>query len=181
VPPPGPYHDAVQPEQRRALDDLLQELSAGVMRPFAPHAHDHASWSAWGAGLFGRPWLEAPFLWSESYFYRRLLDATGFFGPGPCRWVDPFEYLNAAELGDPALEPDLAALDDVERLPAGEQRRAKLLASLWGNRADLGFRIGASRGQAVPGQPAADAWPARSPCTSSPGRTTSPTRSPRTS
>jgi hypothetical protein len=45
----------------------------------------HAAWSAWGAGLFGRPWLDAPFLWSESYFYRRLLDATGFFGPGPWR------------------------------------------------------------------------------------------------
>jgi hypothetical protein len=143
------------PAQRRALDDLLQEISAGVMRPLGPHAHDHASWSAWGTGLFGRPWLEAPFLWSESYFYRRLLDATGFFAPGPWHWVDPFEHLKAAELSDPALEPDLAALDDVERLPAGEQRQAKLLASLWGNRADLGFRIGTSRGQAVPGQPAA--------------------------
>src|SRR6266571_2356896 len=45
---------------------------------------------------------------------------------------------------DPALEPDLAALDDLQRLPAGEQGAAKLLASLWGNRADLGFRIGRS-------------------------------------
>jgi len=139
------------PAQRQALDDLLREISAGVMRPLSPHAHDHAAWSAWGAGHFGRPWLEAPFLWSESYFYRRLLDATGFFGPGPWRWVDPFGYLKAAELSDPALEPDLAALDDLERLPAGEQRQAKLLASLWGNRADLGFRIGAS-----PGLPATD-------------------------
>jgi len=30
--------------------------------------------------------------------------------------------------------------------PLGEQRQAKLLASLWGNRAGLGFRIGASAG-----------------------------------
>jgi len=90
------------------------------------------------------PWLDAPFLWSESYFYRRLLDAIGFFEPGPWRWVDPFEDLKAAELADPGLEPDLAALDDLQRLPAGEQGAAKLLASLWGNRADLGFRIGRS-------------------------------------
>jgi hypothetical protein len=139
------------PVQRRALDGLLEEIASGVMRPLGPHAHDHEAWFAWGADFFGRPWLEAPFLWSESYFYRRLLDATGFFGPGPWRWVDPFEYLKAAELSDPALEPDLSALDGVERLPAGEQRQAKLLASLWGNRADLGFRIGAS-----PGLPATD-------------------------
>jgi hypothetical protein len=138
------------PPQRRALDGLLEEISSGVMRPLGPHAHDHAAWSAWGAGYFGRPWLEAPFLGSESYFYRRLLDAVGFFGPGPWRWVDPFEYLKTAELSDPALEPDLAALDTLERLPADEQRQAKLLASLWGNRADLGFRIGTSPGQAEP-------------------------------
>jgi hypothetical protein len=138
------------PGQRRALDALLQEISSGVMRPLGPHAHDHTDWSVWGAGHFGRPWLEAPFLGSESYFYRRLLDAVGFFGPGPWRWVDPFEYLKTAELSDPALEPDLAALDAVEHLPADEQRQAKLLASLWGNRADLGFRIGASPGQADP-------------------------------
>jgi hypothetical protein len=83
-------------------------------------------------------------LWSESYFYRRVLDATGFFGPGPWRWVDPFEHLKAAELDDPGLEGDLAALEDLQRLPAEEQGSAKLLASLWGNRADLGFRIGQS-------------------------------------
>jgi hypothetical protein len=58
--------------------------------------------------------------------------------------VDPFGYLKAAELSDPALEPDLAALDDLEHLPEAGQRQAKLLASLWGNRADLGFRIGQS-------------------------------------
>jgi hypothetical protein len=138
------------PVQRRALDGLLEEISSGVMRPLGPQAHDHADWSAWGAGHFGKPWLEAPFLWSESYFYRRLLDAVGFFGPGPWRWVDPFAYLKSAELSEPALEPDLAALDGLEHLPADEQRQAKLLASLWGNRADLGFRIGAAPGQADP-------------------------------
>jgi hypothetical protein len=132
------------PAQRRALDDLLEEISSGVMRPLGSHAHDHQLWSSWGAEYFGIPWLDAPFLWSESYFYRRVLDAVGFFGPGPWRGVDPFEYLKTAELVDPALGPDLAALDDLQQLPVGERGTAKLLASLWGNRADLGFRIGTS-------------------------------------
>lgn len=132
------------PDQRHALDALLTEIASGVMRPLGPHAHDQELWAAWGADYFGKPWLDAPFLWSESYFYRRLLDAIGFFEPGPWRWLDPFEFMKTAELRDPTLEPDLVALDDLEHLGANDRERAILLASLWGNRADLGFRIGAS-------------------------------------
>lgn len=132
------------PAQRTALNALLDEIAAGVMQPPGPHAHDRELWLAWGADHFGRPWLDAPFLWSESYFYRRLLDAVRFFEPGPWRCFDPFEYLKTAELRDPSLEADLTALDDLQQLGPGEQERAKLLAALWGNRADLGFRMGAS-------------------------------------
>jgi len=140
------------PAQRRGLAALLAEISSGLMAPLGPDAHDHGRWHSWGKDHFGRPWLEAPFLWSESYFYRRLLDAVHFFEQGPWYWVDPFEYLKTAELHAPALEPDLAALDDLERQPAQEQERAKLLASLWGNRADLGFRIGRTAGSGHAGQ-----------------------------
>ncbi len=134
------------PGQRRALEALLEEVASGVVEPLSPHAHDHETWVLWGANYFGKPWLDTPFLWSESYFYRRLLDAVRFFEPGPWRWLDPFEYLKTAELRDPALEPDLKALDDLQELDADDQERAILLASLWGNRADLGFRMGASSG-----------------------------------
>lgn len=139
-------HDAhpYGPHQRAALDRLLEEIAAGPMAPLGEHAHDQELWARWGADHFGRPWLDAPFLWSEAYFFRRLLDAVGFFEPGPWHGIDPFEPLKTAELRDPALEPDLAALDDLQRLSVREQGQAKLLASLWGNRADLGFRIGAS-------------------------------------
>jgi uncharacterized protein with ATP-grasp and redox domains len=132
------------PGQRRELEALLEEISSGVMEPLGPHTHDHELWAAWGAEYFGKPWLDAPFLGSESYFYRRLLYAVRFFEPGPWRWLDPFEYLKTAELRDPALEPDLTALDDSQHLSAEDQKRAILLASLWGNRADLGFRMGTS-------------------------------------
>lgn len=130
------------PAQRRALDALWEEISTGTMQPLGPHAHDHDVWAAWGADYFGKPWLDTPFLWSEAYFYRRVLDAVDYFTPGPWRSVDPFEPMKTAELRDPALEPDLAALDDLQALSPEQQCQAKLLASLWGNRADLGFRIG---------------------------------------
>jgi hypothetical protein len=140
------------PVQRRGLEALMEEISSGLMAPPAPDAPDQEIWNSWGQDYFGQPWVDAPFLWSESYFYRRLLGAVGFFEHGPWHWVDPFGYLKNAELRDPALEPDLAALDDLQRRSAEEQGQAKLLASLWGNRADLGFRIGRAAGRGDTGR-----------------------------
>jgi hypothetical protein len=102
------------PDQRRALDDLWQEINSGVIRPLRPDAHDHEIWSAWGKSYFGTPWLDAPFLWSESYFYRRLLDAVQFFGPGPWQRVDPFEYLKF---------PTWPHLRNSSGYPSGSRRR----------------------------------------------------------
>jgi len=79
-------------------------------------------------------WADASFLWSESVFFQRLLEGIGFFAPGPWYWVDPFAYLKSAELHDAAAESALAAV-------AGQSGADMLMASLWGNRADLGFRI----------------------------------------
>lgn len=136
------------PEQRRALDLLGEEIVSGPMRPMPRDAHDRAAWDHWGADYYGEPWADAPYLWSESYFYRRLLEAVEFFNPGPWYRHDPFEHLKTAELHDPTLDAHLAGLDNLAELPTREKTEALLLASLWGNRADLGFRIGmATTGQ----------------------------------
>jgi hypothetical protein len=130
------------PEQHAALDALLTEATIGNLKPLSAGAADRAAWDAWGTDYFGKPWADAPFLWAESYFYRRLLDAVGFFTPGPWFWVDPFDHLKSAELQDPALEQELVTLDKLLDLTPRQRTEALLLASLWGNRADLGFRIG---------------------------------------
>jgi hypothetical protein len=134
------------PERQRALDELLACFTTGVARPLGRHEHDAAQWDEWGAEYFGTPWADLPFLWWESYFFRLLLGAVGYFTPGPWQNLDPFEPLKTAELGDPALATDLAALDDAARASMAERGRAALLAALWGNRADLGFRVGVSPG-----------------------------------
>ncbi|MFJ6212556.1 damage-control phosphatase ARMT1 family protein [Streptomyces sp. NPDC092296] len=138
------------PAQRRELERLLTESTSGVIEPLEEGARDATRWVAWGGGeQYGRRWTEAPFLWAESYFYRRLLSAVGWFGPGPWQGVDPFGPVKAAELAGPAVDAELAALDELATLPDERQDRALLLSSLWGNRADLGFRLTAG--------PAADA------------------------
>jgi hypothetical protein len=88
-----------------------------------------------------------PFLWAESYFYRKLLEAVGFFQPGPWRGVDPFGPFKRAELDDPSVDADLAALDELASLEPAEHAAVLVQASLWGNRADLGFRISAAGAQ----------------------------------
>lgn len=131
-----PYTSAEQ----AMLQQLLAESTTGVLEPLPETAHDRADWLAWGEGLYGRPWGDVPFLWSESYFYRRLLEAVGYFGTGPWRGVDPFAPVKNAELTGPAAEEELSALADLA--DAGDQQHeALLVAALWGNRADLSFQL----------------------------------------
>ncbi|WP_228901239.1 damage-control phosphatase ARMT1 family protein [Streptomyces sp. DH1] len=134
------------PEQRRALDALLASCADGVIEPLPADAdpRDRERWAAWGIGEYaGRSWYDVPWLWAESHFYRRLLDAVGYFGPGPWQGVDPFRPAKLAELDAPETDEELAALDGLDALTERERAGALLHGSLWGNRADLGFRLSA--------------------------------------
>ncbi|GAA4053604.1 damage-control phosphatase ARMT1 family protein [Streptomyces shaanxiensis] len=136
------------PDRHRALDALLASCTEGVLEPLPADAHDRDRWTAWGADTYcGRSWFDVPWLWSESYFYRRLLEAVGYFAPGPWQGIDPFRPSKLAELDAPETDEELAALDALADRPADERDRALLHGSLWGNRADLGFRLDAAHGE----------------------------------
>lgn len=139
------------PQQRQALSELAEENVQGVIQPLPDGAADAEFWRDWGRGLYGRPWAEAPFLWAESFFYRRLLEATGYFEPGPWQGVDPFAPFKQAELAGEVVSAEIAALDEVARRADDDLGQALLLSSLWGNRADLGFQITAGQGSEASG------------------------------
>lgn len=138
------------PAQSAALDALLAETLHGTLTPLSATADDAALWNGpWDGGHYGKRWTEAPFLWAESYFYRRLLDATGYTadpeGPGAAwRGVDPFAPFKDAELAGEGVDAQFAALERLEPAPVDERTDALLLSALWGNRADLGFLITAA-------------------------------------
>lgn len=139
------------PERRRALDALLRSCADGVVEPLPADAdaRDRDRWADWGMDEYaGRSWYDVPWLWAESHFYRRLLDAVGYFGPGPWQGVDPFRPAKLAELDAPETDEELAALDGLDALSADERTRSLLHGSLWGNRADLGFRLSEGGGDA---------------------------------
>ena len=135
------------PAQLDALRRLEQETLTGTLQPLDPRAEhaaagDYAEWTEWGAPYFGKGlrWTDAPFLWSESYFYRRLLSATGYFA-GPWCGVDPFGPMKADSLAGTAVDKELAAYSALEQMTAAERDSAVLHACLAGNQADLGFQL----------------------------------------
>ncbi|MDQ1034312.1 hypothetical protein QFZ75_000728 [Streptomyces sp. V3I8] len=140
------------PAQQRALDALLDEITQGPVGRLHDSEPGAGAWR--DEPYYGQRWADVPFLWAESFFYRRLLAALGYFAPGPWRGVDPFAPFKNAELAGAQVDGELSALDRLPALPPDERDRTLLLSSLWGNRADLGFRLsagGAGLGDQVPG------------------------------
>ncbi|MGL5810670.1 MAG: damage-control phosphatase ARMT1 family protein [Nocardioides sp.] len=128
------------PEVQKNLDLLAQTLHGDVPE-LVTGAHDRGDWDGWSRPYVGRPWIDVPFLWAESYFYRLLLEATGYFGASPWAGIDLFKPQKDAELSSPEGTRDLRSLEPILRAPEEAGLHGALIASLWGNRADLGFRL----------------------------------------
>jgi hypothetical protein len=146
----------LDPEQQRALRALADENVDGVMEPLPADAPGADQWQAWGRDYYGKPWTAAPFLWAESFFYRRLLGAVGYFDDGLWQGVDLFAPFKQAELAGEVVAAEVGALDHIAELGEDDRGQALLLSSLWGNRADLGFQITAGRGSETSGLVADD-------------------------
>jgi hypothetical protein len=124
-----------------ALEALLAESLAGTVPPRTPGGPEIHTWHLEVAAHAGRAWDSLPFLWAESYFYRRLLRAVEYHHyDSPWCGVDPFTPQKHAQLSGPELRADLDAYAALGDADAADRRRALLLASHWGNQADLGFR-----------------------------------------
>ena len=125
---------------------LRDELTHGRLRALVDDAADKAAWDEACAPHVGKGWLEVPWYFAESYFYRRLLEATQYFAHG----VDPFLVVKLAE-EQHAFPKARAFADSIRaadaRSPAGLLRELVQL-SLWGNRVDLSYAVGVAHGAA---------------------------------
>ena len=121
----------------QALGALKKEIDSGKISALTENAKDREFWNAHAAEHIGKSWLDVPWYWAETYFYRRVLQAVEYFQPGAFYLHDPYTQPKHSELA-----PDKAprALDMVlTSLPADETSAFNILmhASLWGNRTDL--------------------------------------------
>jgi uncharacterized protein with ATP-grasp and redox domains len=134
----------------RALEGLHGELVGETIRPLHEDAPDVAFWAEASAEHIGRSWLDVPWFWAETYFYRRLLEATRYFQPGSWQGHDPFAAKKRTEwVPDAAPRAIDGVLADVPAELGGRFERL-FHASLWGNRTDLSYMIAAHLGGTAP-------------------------------
>lgn len=132
-------------EAAARLQALIDEMPHTPLRSLQDEpAPDLDDWRRWLAPYSGQDYLSAPWLLAEFYFYRRLLEATGYFQPGPGCQVDPYAAHKRR-----ALDESLTALEELAGhlealLAAAQNQKTQRTAleqlfwlSLWGNQADL--------------------------------------------
>ncbi|MBO3731888.1 damage-control phosphatase ARMT1 family protein [Glycomyces niveus] len=129
------------PRIRERLEALLDETLHGAVPAVVPPGPNLPFWEAEIAARAGTPWSALPYLWAESYFYRRLLEAVEYFdAESPWCGIDLFAPQKHAQLAGEEIQADLDAYAELAEKDPDERRQALLYASLWGNQADLGFR-----------------------------------------
>lgn len=128
---------------RNALEELRKEILSGTLRGLHEETPDKAFWDHVSIPFIGRTWLDIPWYWGEAFMYRRVLEATRYFFPGPTYGLDPYATTKATEW-KPDAAPRSVNLVLEEAPPEPHARFERLLhASLWGNRTDLSYNVAA--------------------------------------
>lgn len=125
------------------LQALVEELPDGCVRPVDDDGGpDVAAWSGYVEPVAGERWLDLPWYFAEAYFYRRLLEATGYFSAGAMCGVDPFATQKRTGLAS-TIDSIRALSTRVNRLVRGNSREDRTglttltYFGLWGNRVDM--------------------------------------------
>ncbi|MEJ2264242.1 MAG: damage-control phosphatase ARMT1 family protein [Anaerolineales bacterium] len=130
------------PEILGKLEALIGEMPYGPIRPLQdPSAPDARDWGRYVEPHLDQNWLQVPWFFAETYFYRRILVATGYFQPGGGHGVDPYarqkrEGLESSQQAIAGLAARVSALSS--RTGNELENLGHLLKmNLWGNQADL--------------------------------------------
>ena len=119
-----------------ALHAFRDEIATQPMQPLQEQADDTLFWNAELTRYAGRTWLEVPWYFAETFFYRKLLEAVRYLQPGPWQGIDPFGPQKRQQEADALVQLE-ASWDQLAHLEAGILFETLLHSALWGNRADL--------------------------------------------
>jgi uncharacterized protein with ATP-grasp and redox domains len=117
------------------LEILIQELPDKTVSLITDAGIDVADWDGYLDPFIGKRWIDMPWFFAETYFYRRILEATHYFLPGKSFGVDPYAIQKCRGLE--------TAINSIRELSArvNDQNNSSLIAliyfALWGNRADM--------------------------------------------
>ncbi|HHP7238234.1 damage-control phosphatase ARMT1 family protein [Longibacter sp.] len=129
------------PGVQEALQQLHAEIPSTPLYPIDdPGAPDVDAWTEYVERLNGATWLEAPWFFAETYFYRRIIAATGYFS-GPLYHEDPFrsEKETGLRMNRSSIRRFARRVSNAlrSRPPTDADVQDLIGQSLWGNRADL--------------------------------------------
>jgi uncharacterized protein with ATP-grasp and redox domains len=122
----------LEPEAIATLEQLIAEIPEGPIRPL----YDTTDWNHYITPFLGQNWLNVPYFFAETYFYRRILEASGYFVDEE---FDPFADRKRQGLitTREAIRQLCRQVNEALAQPSAEVLAPLLLADLWGNRADL--------------------------------------------
>lgn len=119
-----------------ALLELKNEMTNGTLRELKENTHDKSQWNNAAEPYIGKSWLEIPWFFAETFFFRRLLEATQYFQPGPWQGIDPFQHIKDREISN-ALEPFINVYEPFSKLVGVKPFQNECYQALWGNQSDL--------------------------------------------
>lgn len=130
------------------LTRLDKELLEGLVSYIDDEGPDIKAWGDYLQPFLGKPLIDTPFYFAETYFYRRLLETTEYFTSKTESKIDPFELQKQRGLEKVGnsirkVSRELESLNNIysERDNQWQQALRNLLyINLWGNRTDLSLR-----------------------------------------
>jgi uncharacterized protein with ATP-grasp and redox domains len=129
------------PSIKQRLGALILDIPDAPIRSIKdPGAPDFRAWNQDIRVHAGKNWLEPPWFFTEHYFYRRVIDALGFFQFTDGEELDPFAYQKkkGLEVSRVAIRDLISRVTGWKRSGYDRETLIRLLyLDLWGNQADL--------------------------------------------
>lgn len=130
----------------QSLEKLAAELPTGYLPTLANDTGaDFPAWEQYLEPYKGQRWVDVPWFFAETYFYRLILNITNYFRPGELQGIDPFELQKSQGL-EASLDSIISLCSQVDKWldesrKIGKSKQASVIAllyfALWGNRVDL--------------------------------------------
>ncbi|MFH7025000.1 MAG: damage-control phosphatase ARMT1 family protein [Heteroscytonema crispum UTEX LB 1556] len=134
------------PNINQSLEKLASELPSGYLQFISNDTGaDFTAWNNYLEPYKGQRWVDVPWFFAETYFYRLILEITNYFRPGEWQGVDPFQLQKTQGL-ETTIESIIPLCVQVNKWLADAHKEnnvnktalmALLYFALWGNRVDL--------------------------------------------
>ncbi len=118
------------------IEALIADIPDAPIRLLQDDSPDVAAWNACIRPYRGQNWLNPPWFFTETYFYRRIIEAVDYFQTG----IDPFAHQKSEGLETTRFAIYALGTQLQDWLAAGWQAdtlATLLTIDLWGNQADL--------------------------------------------